>query len=107
MIVISRAISSLYPTAEFIIENEDYNKIRWTKDEPENFASLEELVAEVERLEALDIQRKYQQLRKVEYPPMTDYLDAVYWQSQGDNTKMTAYLTAVAAVKEKYPKGDQ
>jgi hypothetical protein len=37
---------------------------------------------------------------------MADYLDAVYWQSQGDATKMTAYLAAVETVKLAYPKGD-
>lgn len=106
MIKLSKAIKSLYPDAGFVIENEDYKKIRWVHDEPENFATEAELIAEVERLEALEMQRQYQQKRKYEYPPMSDYLDAVYWQSQGDDTKMTAYLAAVAAVKEKYPKGD-
>ena len=40
----------------------------------------------------------------MEYPPMTDLADALYWQSKGDESKMTAYLAAVEAVKLKYPK---
>lgn len=48
---------------------------------------------------------EYQRQRKPEYPPLTDLADALYWQSQGDESKMTAYLAAVQAVKEKYPKG--
>ena len=42
--------------------------------------------------------------RAQEYPPVTDYIDAAYWQSQGDDSKMQAYMEAVKAVKEKYPK---
>jgi hypothetical protein len=44
------------------------------------------------------------ELRRFSYPPMTDYLDAAYWQSQGDDSKMNAYLAAVEAVKTLYPK---
>jgi hypothetical protein len=105
MIILSRAIRSLYPTAEFIIENEDYDKIRWTKDRPENLASLEELIAEVERLEELDIQNQYKNLRRPEYPPLADLADALYWQASGDNSKMNDYLSRVESVKSKYPKG--
>jgi hypothetical protein len=45
--------------------------------------------------------------RVMEYPPLTELADALYWQAQGDESKMTAYLAAVNAVKAKYPKGDQ
>lgn len=47
---------------------------------------------------------QYQRDRVTEYPPLTDLADALYWQSQGDESKMTAYLAAVDAVKAKYPK---
>lgn len=55
-------------------------------------------VVEVDSLE-------YQRLRQPEYPPLADLADALYWQAQGDESKMTAYLAAVEAVKQKYPKG--
>lgn len=104
MRLISKAIVSLYPTAEFVIEDEDYNRIRWVKNEPENFVSKEELEAELDRLISIEESSVYQRLRAPEYPPMTDYLDAVYWQSRGDESKMIAYLAAVEAVKLKFPK---
>jgi hypothetical protein len=47
----------------------------------------------------------YQRSRQPEYPPLADLADALYWQTQGDDRKMTAYLAAVNAVKTKYPKG--
>ena len=45
---------------------------------------------------------KYQ--RAPEYPPLTDLADALYHQSKGDETKLTAYLAKCEAVKQKYPK---
>lgn len=46
----------------------------------------------------------YRAKRAMEYPPMTQLADAIYWQQNGDPSKMEAYLAKVAAVKEKYPK---
>lgn len=47
---------------------------------------------------------EYKGLRQAEYPPLTDLADALYHQSKGDETKLTAYLTKCEAVKQKYPK---
>jgi len=43
-------------------------------------------------------------LRRAAYPPLADLADALYWQSQGDNSKMDAYNAKIAAVKARYPK---
>ena len=43
-------------------------------------------------------------LRKSEYPSAGDLGDALYHQSLGDDSKMTAYNAKVKAVKDKYPK---
>jgi hypothetical protein len=64
-----------------------------------------ELEAEVARLEAEWEATEYQRFRKQQYPSWEVLADAIYWQSQGDNTKMDAYIAAVEAVKEAYPKG--
>jgi hypothetical protein len=42
--------------------------------------------------------------RQLEYPSLTDLADALYHQSKGDETKLTAYLAKCEAVKTKYPK---
>ena len=47
---------------------------------------------------------EYKELRRTEYPPLTDLADALYHQSKGDETKLTAYLAKCEAVKQKYPK---
>jgi hypothetical protein len=46
----------------------------------------------------------YKEQRQMEYPPLTDLADALYHQSKGDETKLTAYLAKCEAVKSKYPK---
>ena len=46
----------------------------------------------------------YAKKRATEYPPLTDLADALYHQSKGDETKLTAYLAKCEAVKTKYPK---
>ena len=54
-----------------------------------------------------DLVRDYEQYknkRAFEYPPLADFADAMYWASQGDNTKLDNYYAACEAVKLKYPK---
>jgi len=46
-------------------------------------------------------QSSYDVLRKLEYPPITDYLDGVV---KGDKAQIDAYIAACKAVKAKYPK---
>jgi len=65
----------------------------------------EEIQTKVTELKSKYNSTEYQRLRSPEYPPLADLADALYWQAQGDNTKMTVYLAAVDAVKTKYPKG--
>lgn len=59
---------------------------------------------DVEAVEAWVDPNQYKQQRAVEYPPMSDFADAMYWASKGDNTKLDTYYAACEAVKTKYPK---
>jgi len=67
--------------------------------------SKSQIEAELTRLKAEYDAVEYRRQRKPEYPPLADLADALYWQAQGDSSKMTVYLAAVDAVKQKYPKG--
>ncbi len=46
----------------------------------------------------------YQELRAPEYPPLSTLADAIYWQTQGDNSLMDKWIAACDIVKQKYPK---
>ena len=101
-----KAIKTLKPGSKFTFSKNDqeiqvleYDYLIWL-DDSTLAPSKEEVDAEIARQESL----KYQELRAPEYPPLADLADAIYWQNQGDSSKMDAYLAAVQAVKEKYPK---
>ena len=53
-----------------------------------------------------DTKVKYQVLRKDQYPKLETLADAIYHQSQGNNAPMEAYVAAVQAVKDQFPKND-
>ena len=98
-----KALKSLRPKALWSLDGDNYNGLTWL-DTEQSKPSYNELTEEYKRLSDLHNATEYQRLREKEYPPMVDYLDAVYWQTQGDNTKMQVYLAAVEQVKLKYPK---
>jgi hypothetical protein len=99
---ISSALLSLVPNAKFGIEDNNWDKLQWVDERP--CPPKEQVMAEVERLRLDWESKEYQRLRQPAYPPMSDYLDAIYWQSKGDNSKMEVYLAAVDAVKQRFPK---
>lgn len=54
-----------------------------------------------EHLSKFNTPSSYDQLRKLEYPPITDYLDAIV---KGDSIQLQKYIDDCLAVKAKYPK---
>jgi hypothetical protein len=102
-IEISDALHSLCPGSSWSV-GDTYESIDNYQSDIYPKPSKQQVEAEVQRLQEIADSYYYQRARKREYPPMTDYLDAVYWQSQGDDSKMAAYLAAIEAVKAKYPK---
>jgi len=94
------AILSLVPNAEVVVRGDE---IEWHV--PSTAPVTEEQIAtELTRLQQEYEDNEYQRLRSKEYPPLTDLADALYHQSKGDETKLTAYLAKCEAVKQKYPK---
>lgn len=102
---IPAALQSLAPGAQWVLRGEQYSGLEWL-DQEHTQPTEAEVTAEIERLRAHYETVKYQDQRRPEYPPLADLADALYWQAQGDSTKMTIYLAAVQAVKDKYPKGE-
>jgi len=46
----------------------------------------------------------YQSTRRSLYPSLGDFADAMYWNSKGDSSKLTAYYAACEKVKADNPK---
>ena len=47
---------------------------------------------------------EYQQKRTTQYPNLGEFADAMYWNSKGDSSKLTAYYAACEKIKSDYPK---
>lgn len=97
------ALISLYPGAQWTMLGTEWSGLTWL-DKTLPMPDEVTVMSEVARLQAEYDAVRYQRQRRPEYPPLEELADALYWQSQGDNTKMTAYLAAVQAVKDRYPK---
>tara|TARA_Y200000002_G_C22480417_1_gene578519 strand:- start:29 stop:184 length:156 start_codon:yes stop_codon:yes gene_type:complete len=48
----------------------------------------------------------YKILRRVEYPPISEFLEALHDKEKGDDTKYNAWIAACDKVKSDFPKGD-
>ena len=116
--MIVKALLSLSPDASWALDGPE---IIWEEDFdnagkyiPKNLIwhstniempTKEQIETRISELQEIANSMAYQSLRQPEYPPLADLADALYWQANGDPSKMTAYLAQVAAVKNKYPKG--
>ena len=94
------AILSLFPTAQIIAID---GVVEWINPSKAPITD-KQIQDEISRLQAEYDAKQYQRQRVKEYPPLAELADAIYWQTEGDETKMTAYLAKVEAVKQKYPK---
>ena len=50
------------------------------------------------------IATQYKRDRLIKYPDWRDFADAMYWNSKGDSSKLTAYYAACEKVKTDNPK---
>jgi len=48
----------------------------------------------------------YTLLRRVQYPPINHFLEALHDKEKGNNTKYNAWIAACDKVKSDFPKGD-
>lgn len=95
-----QAILSLVPKAEITVRDD---VVEWINPSVAPVTD-EQIEQELVRLQQQYEANEYQRKRQVEYPPLSELADALYHQQNGDDTKMTAYLAKVEAVKQKYPK---
>ena len=95
--ILIEAIRSLIPDAEVVVSGEE---IQWFKP-LEAPISLDEIKAELARLQAEYEKLSYKRQRASEYPDVKDYIDGVV---KNDQAQIQTYIDACLAVKAKYPK---
>jgi hypothetical protein len=99
--LVAEALSSLRPLSQYAVGSD--GSINWI-DTVQTQPTQSQIDAEIVRLQVQYDALEYARKRQPEYPPLTDLADALYHQSKGDETKLTAYLAKCEAVKQKYPK---
>ena len=98
--MINKAISNLRPNSSFSLMSDNYDTLIW-QDPNTQPPTLEEVNAEIARLQAEYIATQYKRDRVKEYPDFREYLDGIV---KGDNTQVQKYINDCLAVKAKYPK---
>jgi hypothetical protein len=102
---IPEALISLRPGAQWSLNGTDYNDIQWLEkpvyEGGQRRPTIEEVEAEVVRLQQEWENTEYQRLRAKEYPDVKEYLDGLV---KGDTEQMQEYIDKCLAVKAKYPK---
>ena len=98
---LSKALTSLYPGAQWSLNGEDYSGLEWLPGNISPKPSREELEAEADRLHQVWLNNQYQRDRAREYPLITNQLDMLYWDKINGTDN---WQQAVQAVKDKYPK---
>lgn len=98
-----QAIRNLYPDVWTILTDEN-GEHAFDKDGNPITYDQTTVNQEAERLTQEWLNNQYKSLRSKEYPSVKDFADAMFWASQGDDTKLQEYYAACQAVKDKYPK---
>ena len=95
------AIRKAYPTVTFIDDDgsviQDAKGKNITVEQSKIDAARTTLNAEAAAI-------AYKSTRQPLYPSLGDFADAMYWNSKGDSSKLTAYYAACEKVKSDNPK---
>jgi len=94
---ITDAIKSLRPNAEFSMWGDDYSTIEWYSENVPK-PTLQEVDAELQRLQAEHDRKDYQRQRAEAYPSIEEQLDLMF------HGGYEVWKAAIQAVKDQYPK---
>ena len=77
MAIIADAILALDAKARVKVVGEDYNKITWFDDNPNNI-TVDQIKTKKAELDKVDKANEYKMQRKKEYPRIEEQLDTIY-----------------------------
>ena len=102
---IVEALQNLKPGAQWSLDGDTYDGLKWLEkpvwEGGQKRPTKAEVEAEVARLQKEWEDTEYQRLRAKEYPDFKEYLDGIV---KGNQEQIQAYIDACIAVKVKYPK---
>lgn len=97
---LTKALLELCPGSAWSLVGNEYGSLVWL-DKYVAKPTKEEINQKLDEIDQRTKDAAYIAHRAAEYPPITDYLDAVV---KNDTEQMQAYIDACLAVKVKYPK---
>jgi hypothetical protein len=96
---VPEVLQSLVPDAKWIVPNNDYTKVQWVYIPPGvTTPTLEEVDAELKRLQEEHERNKYQRLRVKGYPSIEEQLDILYHEGYD------GWKSKIDRIKRRYPK---
>ena len=90
------AVRKAYPDAVIVDDGNGVFKEDGTE------ITIDQTLVDAARVELNKL--NYQTVRQPLYPSLGDFADAMYWNSKGDSSKLTAYYAACEKVKADNPK---
>mgnify|MGYP006256687499 FL=1 len=115
----SDALRSLVPKAKLSIMNEDYATLNWDESNTDTKPTKAELDAEIVRLDAEYLAKRYQRQRtndvserlsgiQTSYPKLEEQLDQLFHDIEsgkfGDTAKTGNWYVGISSVKNTFPK---
>lgn len=115
----SDALRSLVPKAKLSIMNEDYETLQWDESNTDTKPTKAELDAEISRLDAEHLAKRYQRQRtndvsermsgiQTSYPKLAEQLDQLFHDIEsgkfGDTAKTGNWYVGISSVKNTFPK---
>ena len=97
------AIRALCPKTDFALVGKE-ETIRWIDMQGDSVPSDSAIDTKLTELKTAYNNAKYKRDRQPLYPHLADFADAMYWNSKGDASKLTAYYAACEKVKSDNPK---
>ena len=116
---VSDAMRSLVPNAKLHIINEDYDTMQWDINNTDTKPTKAEVEAEIERLDAEHLAKRYQRQRtndvsertsgiQTSYPKITEQLDQLFHDIEsgkfGEAAKTGDWYVGISSVKTTFPK---
>jgi hypothetical protein len=97
--MINLALIRLRPGCSFFIDGSNYEDIKWMSEDM-TIPSKQEVEDAIQQIKLEYERDEYKRKRKLEYPPISDQLDALF-KAGVFPTDMAA---KIQAIKDKYPK---
>ena len=95
---LSKALTSLYPGSQWVLNGDEYSGLDWLPGNEKPKPSQKELEDECDRLHQVWLNNQYQRDRAKAYPSFADQFDTLY------HGGYDAWKASIDEVKDRFPK---